>query len=579
MNSVLKFIKYITGTLLFTILTIILFFKFGKGDIIFDMSHDKVISNEQIVKRKVTIENEKYYKLAALCELWGFLKYHHPALTEKKINWDNVLIKYIPIVINTNNTQLSLEKFIEEVGEILCAKNEGVVLPLAKHYWITDSSIISPLIQKKLSILNKCDNEKNDYIKYTQTRNPNFSNEDCFMSLTLPNMEMRLLGLFRFWNIINYFYPYKNLIIENWGDLLLRFIPIFIASTNEATYNRAIIQLGTSINDAHAMASSDYIDNMNSKIYVGGFLLSIIDGELVVRQPLIDGIALEVQKGDIIKSINGIPIKILKDSLAKIVPASNISSQNRNICYFLEQSPQLINSLEIERLGNKVTLPKVNYHPVKSLKELLKKQRFYAHTEVDTIQDSIVYIDAARITNQEFDDLLDKLKSNIVIKKIILDLRCYPSLDMYAICSRLAPVNNIIPFAKFTYPDIYHPSYMRELNTPYHIQGGDNSIYPNKTVRVLVNEQTQSFAEFFTMALQSIPNIKVIGSQTAGADGNVSEVCFPGNITLLYSGVGVFYPDMKPTQQVGVRIDVIQNPTIKGIQQGRDEILECAIKN
>ena len=44
----------------------------------------------------------------------------------------------------------------------------------------------------------------------------------------------------------------------------------------------------------------------------------------------------------------------------------------------------------------------------------------------------------------------------------------------------------------------------------------------------------------------------VLGSTTAGADGNVSNIPLPGGLRTMISGIGVFYPDKGPTQRVGI---------------------------
>lgn len=80
------------------------------------------------------------------------------------------------------------------------------------------------------------------------------------------------------------------------------------------------------------------------------------------------------------------------------------------------------------------------------------------------------------------------------------------------------------------------------------------------------------------MAFQSSPNVTVIGRTTAGADGNVSRITLPGGISTLIFGMGVLYPDGTETQRKGVRIDYEIKPTIKGIKDGRDELLEKAIE-
>jgi C-terminal processing protease CtpA/Prc len=80
------------------------------------------------------------------------------------------------------------------------------------------------------------------------------------------------------------------------------------------------------------------------------------------------------------------------------------------------------------------------------------------------------------------------------------------------------------------------------------------------------------------MALQTSPGSIVVGSTTSGADGNVSEIRFPGGERAAISGIGVFYPDRRPAQRAGVAIDVKVRPTIAGIRAGRDEVLETAVE-
>ena len=52
----------------------------------------------------------------------------------------------------------------------------------------------------------------------------------------------------------------------------------------------------------------------------------------------------------------------------------------------------------------------------------------------------------------------------------------------------------------------------------------------------------------------------------------------PGGLNTMISGIGVFYPDKKPTQRVGIVPDVEARPTIAGIRAGRDEVLEEALR-
>ena len=80
------------------------------------------------------------------------------------------------------------------------------------------------------------------------------------------------------------------------------------------------------------------------------------------------------------------------------------------------------------------------------------------------------------------------------------------------------------------------------------------------------------------MAFRTAPKATVIGSTTAGADGNISPFHLPGNLRTMISGIGVFYPDGTATQRVGIVPDIEVKPTIQGIKDGRDELLEKAME-
>jgi len=94
---------------------------------------------------------------------------------------------------------------------------------------------------------------------------------------------------------------------------------------------------------------------------------------------------------------------------------------------------------------------------------------------------------------------------------------------------------------------------------------------------MIVNELSQSQAEYTAMAFRAGINTTIIGSTTAGADGNVSTIMLPGGLRTMISGIGVYYPDGTETQRIGIVPDIEIHPTVEGIRNGRDELLEKAI--
>src|SRR5690554_2482225 len=103
--------------------------------------------------------------------------------------------------------------------------------------------------------------------------------------------------------------------------------------------------------------------------------------------------------------------------------------------------------------------------------------------------------------------------------------------------------------------------------------GDDFQDYYKGKIAILVNEETQSNAEYAAMAFQVAPKTRVFGSQTAGADGNVSEIILPGGFKTYMTGIGIYYPDGTETQQIGIKIDETIIPTIQSVRESKDLVL------
>jgi C-terminal processing protease CtpA/Prc len=158
---------------------------------------------------------------------------------------------------------------------------------------------------------------------------------------------------------------------------------------------------------------------------------------------------------------------------------------------------------------------------------------------------------------------------------LIIDVRNYPKGSMYALSGRL--VHQKKDFCKVLRPDYSYPGkfyWDSGLKTGYKKRG---KAY-EKPIVVLVNEQTQSHAEFSVMSLQAAEQVTTIGRQTAGADGNICRIQLGDNYKTAFSGIGIFYPDGAITQRSGVHIDQVVERTIAGVKEGKDEVLEVAIQ-
>jgi C-terminal processing protease CtpA/Prc len=102
-------------------------------------------------------------------------------------------------------------------------------------------------------------------------------------------------------------------------------------------------------------------------------------------------------------------------------------------------------------------------------------------------------------------------------------------------------------------------------------------VYTGRVV-MLINEFAVSQAEHTCPFFESATNVTFIGSPTNGANGDVTKLVLPGDISVNFSGHDVRHADGRRLQRVGIQPDVKVEPTPKGISPGRDEVLEAAVK-
>ncbi|MNF43531.1 Peptidase family S41 [compost metagenome] len=93
----------------------------------------------------------------------------------------------------------------------------------------------------------------------------------------------------------------------------------------------------------------------------------------------------------------------------------------------------------------------------------------------------------------------------------------------------------------------------------------------------MVNSETHSFGEQTAMSLQTAPNATIIGSQTSGADGSNYYFTIIKGFDSSFTSSGIFYPNKKETQRIGIIPDIEVKPTVLGAQQGKDEILDRVV--
>lgn len=542
------------------------FFKWG---LIIKIIFLSFTSNSQI------IDDSTYYeRLFFLCKAWGHVKYYHSEIAKGSINWDDKLIEAIEdIKTAESNSDYNtvVEALINSAGTMEISNAELPQVPDSLNNNLDLDWIYNPIFSDTVSamldtIFLRFRPQSHVLIDVAfENGNPTFDADNQYYDdeSFYPTEEKRLLALFRYWNIIHYFYPYKNIMDQKWDTTLYEFIPRIVDASSALSYHLAFKELTTRLNDSHGFLYSPVIN-----YWQGGFFppfqVRYIEDEMVITK-INEGITL-VHLGDIIKEIDGRDIYSLRDNFRPFAQGSNEAFIERNLNDIILWGDHGSFQLKIDH-GSGTLLVGLN-RDEKNF-ELLNESRRPEWRKITGENGcNVGIINMGILEPDQVEDMFNSLWDT---DAIIFDVRNYPRGSLWEIVNYLYPSS--ITIAQITVPDITYPGRLywesADMGT------GTSNPYAGKVI-ILFDERTMSQAEFTVMGLEQFPNAIKIGSTTAAADGNISQIQLPGGIITYATFLGVYYPDYSPTQRIGILPDYEVYPTISGIRSGKDELIEFA---
>ena len=539
------------------------------------------------ISKKLTSKEDKTLitNLELMGKLWGFLKYHHPEVGKGNYNWDNELFQFLPEYLKAKDNKERdkiLLQWIEKLGEApeckSCKETSANAVLKPDLLWIENFNMNAILKEKIKEIYRNRHQGEQFYLQMERhVGNPVFVNEKSYSHILRPDAGLRLLALYRYWNMIQYFFPYKHLTDKNWNDVLKEYIPKFVLAEKELEYQLAVLLLTGEINDSHANLKGvgDKVESLRGN-WQAPFQVRFVENKLVVmdyyKPSLKDSTGLDI--GDVITHINGKKIESIIDSMKIYYPASNEASKMNSLVNDLVRSTKNtmnIDYISAEQIKQKMELTLYNRNSLNMNRKDNSLSYKMLYDNILVTKDYIGYVTLKTIQNGH----IDKIKKEFMdTKGIIIDIRNYPSTFVPFLLGSFFVSDNT-PFVKFSNGNLDNPgefTFQPALEIPK-----SEKSYQGKLV-VIVNEETISQAEYTAMAFRAGDHTVIIGSQTAGADGNVSEIVLPGGLKTMISGIGVYYPDGRETQRIGIIPDIEVKPTIQGIREGRDEVLEKAIE-
>ena len=371
----------------------------------------------------------------------------------------------------------------------------------------------------------------------------------------------RLGGVVVAWNIFQHFYPYFDVVDTDWPAVLERTLDAAAEDPDAAAFGQTLGRMVAELHDGHG--------RVGGPVSLGAYRLPFgvdwIEDELVVTTATPDA---GVTPGDIVTSIDGSTPDELWDQLTPTISAATpqwlrhrvsrlIANRKTGDFFFAElRKPD----------GSRYS---VRAKPVPMNTDLAEPRP----EKITEVRPGIWYVDIDRITDEDFNDALRTLNR---AEGIVFDLRGYPGKLSAVFIAHL--IDEPVTSAQWHVPLVYRPD--RERMTFRFSNWTIHPRQPRLTDRVafLTDGRAISAAETYLGIIEHYELAQIVGEATAGTNGNVNPIRLPGGYSISWTGMKVLKHDGSRHHGVGILPTIPVSRTIRGVAEGRDEVLERGIE-
>ena len=530
-------------------------------------------------------QEEVIDRLYHTCKVWGYFKYHHNNVTRYNTNyppvdWDDALLASLNgIIVAKDHPSFhdSLNVLLYKAG----ALNEyidywgyrGDSIHYKDFSWHNDG-YLSQNVRDTLSKIRKL--FKNEVIGYFYVNEragyPFIKFDNKYHMDTTVNLQMRLLTLFRYWNLVEYTYQHKHLLTPNWNMRLKLVLKEILDVKTQSEFIFVIKKLTKSLNDSRGHFRHPIYDSFIGTNYAP-FKLRFLEGKtIIVNKP--DSIR-EINIGDEVTYIEEEPIQSVREYYRTFAEGANEAAIERNVDEMICRGNSYA-SFKIKKANGQSVL----YSFLRSKENIIYFQNIPDTKSLydTTVSDGCSFgiLDFRKITSN---DITTETLETIWFKDAwIFDLRGTPVVWFEQFLIRYI-YNDYKEYYFFREPNLQIPGEFYSQKR----YNGDYNKYKTprytKKIILLVDEYTQKNSEYIALCLKEREDVMVIGSTTDGAGAlSLAQVYLPFGIYTNYTYSGAQNKAKKPYYKIGVPLDTFVRPTIEDIRLRRDIVLEAALK-
>jgi C-terminal processing protease CtpA/Prc len=376
----------------------------------------------------------------------------------------------------------------------------------------------------------------------------------------------RLADVALAWTVFQHFYPYFDVVKTDWPAELRRGLSAAATDADGQAFLITLRRLVAALHDGHGGV---YLPSQPTSGQLP-LLWDWVEDQLVVTR-VAEGKAGELKPGDVVVSINGRPAREALAEAESLISGATPQWVRWNALRRLSygQKDEAVR-LEARHPGGGAFTAELTRALLPYGAGGLEESR---PEKIAEVRPSIFYVDIGRINDDDFKGAVDRLAG---AKGIVFDLRGYPSNLSTVVLAHLTdrPVSS----ARWNVPVVTRPD---GQGWDWEVSGW--AVQPQAPrfkarTAFLTDGRAISYAETYMGIVENYHLAEIVGGPTAGTNGNVNPFTLPGGYGVSWTGMKVLKHDGSQHHGIGIRPTVPVSRTIQGVADGRDEILEKAIK-
>jgi len=375
----------------------------------------------------------------------------------------------------------------------------------------------------------------------------------------------RLAAVALAWNVFQHFYPYFDVVDTDWPRELERALTTAATDVDARAFRVTLRRLVAALHDGHGKV----LNAISARAPSLPLEWVIAEDKLVITRVIGEAVEAGLKPGDVVLAIDGEPTEQSLSREGALISSATPQWRRHQLPLYLKG----------ESAGSEVRL-RIQSRDGAQREVVLHRSVKEADALTDArpatvaeLESGIFYFDIDRATENDLEAALPKL---LEAKAVIFDLRGYPKMDEYLPHLSDQPLQSPIwQIPIVTRPDRQGPA---EYDTP------ERWVVPPEGPRLkgrlifMTGGGAISQAETVMGIIEAYHLADIVGETTAGTNGNVNPFIVPGGYVLAWTGLRALKHDGSRHHGVGIKPTHPVSRTIKGIAEGRDEVLEKALE-